>query len=170
MSVNILRGNKMRIWGIKSNGGDAGNPRDMMQTFLDNQRCYVRGGEVAKDFSKLTTKIMFKKALKEAQPDKNAQVEMNWNFCYEIHKGDIIVVPHNKEILYIGTIISDYEFDDSKPQQEKHSRKVKWFDKKLSKAQIGTDNFNNVLTRPHTTICDITKPDALQILKEYYYI
>ena len=165
----------MKIWALRSNPQDKNDPTDMMQdVFLKNNICYVRGGEVDQSFKGFGhNKENFKKALMQAMPEKNAisighHVAMNLDFVVNMKEGDLIVVPYKRKKLYVGKVTSDYKFDADKTQDQKHSRDVQWFDKTISKAEIGAEHYNKLFSFSPRTIFEIKAEEARNILKRYF--
>lgn len=60
--------------------------------------------------------------------------EVLWAFCKGIQKGDIVVCPNGRGVLYFGEVIGDYSYHPENILQ--HRRAVKWFPSTLRRANI----------------------------------
>ncbi len=73
--------------------------------------------------------------VKSKVPDQ--KVETLWRFCKEIQKGDVVVCPNGRGVLYFGEVISDYFY---KPEGIlPHRRAVNWYPATFKRVKISPE-------------------------------
>ena len=136
----------MKYWSIA-----AGNDGFLWDEFLRDGEIGI-GWDYLGDLTQYKSKVEIGEKIKEHEECDNPKNDTlaNYEFVNEMQIGDIVIVRKgSREILGVGTIISDYIYDEEKTNY-KHVRKVEWI-KDGSWFLEGTDKFHQ------KTLTDITK-------------
>lgn len=150
----------MRAWMVR--GGRQGHREEAA---LREGKALI-GWEDLGDLSGLSREEI-RDALNDAYPDESNHLIGNWTgqldrFVNEMRVGDIVVMPMKSDgMLAIGTIQSDYEFDDS--GSDEHYRVVDWTRSDVDRTTLKHDiraSLGSLLT-----ICELGRFGAAQRLK-----
>lgn len=85
------------------------------------------------DLSQYETKEAMRTRMTECGTDKGTSTYKNaaleaWQFAHEMQGGDIVLAKRGKRSLVgWGVVVSDYIYDENRPDEYKNIRKVKWF-------------------------------------------
>lgn len=136
----------IKYWAIS-----AGENNFLWDEFLSEDEIRI-GWDYLGDLTQYKNKGQIAEKVKEHKGIKNPQNDIlaNYEFLNEMNIGDVVIVKKgNNEIIGVGTVTSDYIYDENKTSY-KHVRKVEW-EKVGSWFLNGEDKFHQ------KTLTDITK-------------
>lgn len=149
----------MAVWLIR-----AGSQGQYEQKFINENRVYVTWDGLKHDLSAMAVRDDLIAALTITDPDAKPKKLMNhasqiWPFAHAISVGDMVVLPSkNQPVIYIGEVVSDYNFEAKAEDPFYHWRSVKWLSEPVPRSHFSQDLLYSF--GAFMTICRIQRNNA----------
>ncbi|WP_181699334.1 CBS domain-containing protein [Nocardia sp. GTS18] len=153
----------MRAWTVR--GGWDGHREEAA---LEIGAAIAGWAEVRHDFSEQSTFDDLCALLDECYPAETPRTRKNWahqiwRFLHEISVGDYVVMPRKyRDVVAIGQVTGDYEYQADQPPGYRHIRPVKWL-KTVERAAISGDLRDSMGTL--LTVSELSRRDAAERVK-----
>lgn len=154
----------MALWLMR-----AGKNGEYEQKFIDNHRFYITWDGLNLNLKTFANKEKLQQELSVIYPDEKTKTLQQWasqlwRAANEINIGDWIVLPSKtKSSIYVGEVISQYQYDSSAEDPYFHYIDVKWIGENIPRQNFDQDLLFSF--GAFTTICQISRNDAEQRLK-----
>ncbi|NTS78704.1 restriction endonuclease [Catenovulum sp. SM1970] len=149
----------MAVWLIR-----AGSQGQFEHKFLNENRVYVTWDSLDSNLSTMEERQELIDALAANEPDAKPKKLMNqasqiWPFAHAINTGDRVILPSKTQpVIYIGKIISGYNFDQEANNPFFHWRDVEWLPDPIPRSHFSQDLLYSF--GAFMTICRIQRNNA----------
>jgi restriction system protein len=157
----------MPVWLIR-----AGSHGEYEQKFIQENRVYVTWDGLDLNLDTIESRDTFVAFMGERYRDSKPKTILNWvsqiwPFARLMKQGDWVVMPlKSQPAVYIGQIVSDYQFSASGPDPFFHWREVKWIGEAVPRSHFSQDLLYSF--GAFMTICRIQRNNAEARLKAMY--
>lgn len=123
----------------------AGKHGEYENKYLEEQRIYCTWNGLSVSLQSFSKKEELKKYFFNQDSDLKDKTVTNWigqiwPFCYEMKKGEIVVLPSKMNpVIHFGKIIGDYEFSADNANPYYHFRRVEWIAKDVPRELFDQD-------------------------------
>lgn len=155
----------MPVWLVR-----AGSKGEHENKFLADGRIYLTKRELHFDIAAVTEREALIEALKvkygEDKPRRLTNYASQiWGFVHSMSTDDLIVLPAKiRSGIYLGRVLSDYQYDAQSEDPYLHCRQVEWIEKPIARAEFDKDLQQSFTAS--MTICQIKRNDAQARLEQ----
>jgi len=150
----------------------AGSEGEYELVFLQEGRIYLTWPDLNSDLEQMENRQGVLNLLGEIYPDAAAKTLVNygsqiWAFINGMQIDDWVVLPSKmQQVVYVGRITSDYNFNPEGPNPYYHWRSVEWFGQEIPRSHFGQDLLYSF--GAFMTICRIQRNHALVRLQQMH--
>jgi len=149
----------MAVWLVRA--GSAGEYEDK---FISESRVYVTWDLLDVNLGDFNQREQVLAELAQRYPDAKPKTLVNWSsqiwpFAQRMQAGDLIVMPlKTQPVVYIGELVSGYQFESEGPEPFFHWRGVRWIGEAIPRSNFSQDLLYSF--GAFMTICRIQRNNA----------
>lgn len=157
----------MAVWLFR-----AGKSGEFESKFLHDGKIYLTWERLNRDLNSIKSKNELFEVLLEVYPEFKRATIRNWTgqvypMANSMKIGDWVVLPSKlKSAIHFGEIKGGYEFHPEADEDYRHSRKVEWFAKDVTRTNFEQDILYSLGAA--MTVCQISRNDAEDRLKKMH--